>query len=262
MAMQHLVAFSETVDGAAIVAGSLYGCPIEKNQGVCYRGGADVGKANKYLEFRSSKHLIDDRIHLKGMPVLLFNGRNDRIVFPACTKDVQTQLRYFGARVKSVFNTSATHVWSVDHGHCKCGACKSYLSTEKCCDVNNCEYDLSGDILRHIYGDHILPRTEPSLANLRWVNQLPFVPARNKSWSAHGMMKWGLVYANKACKANPATCRVHVNYHGCIADVYQRRRKWSTVIDLNSYAESSNIIVVYPQAAGDAATGKGCWNWG
>ena len=76
------------------------------------------------------------------------------------------------------------------------------------------------------------------------------------------MMKWGLVYANKACQRAPSACKVHVNYHGCIADDYSRRQKWSTLIDLNAYAESNNLIIVYPQAAGDQATGTGCWNWG
>ena len=32
-------------------------------------------------------------------------------------------------------------------------------------------------------------------------------------------------------------------------------------IDLNEYAESNDLVVVYPQAAGNNATGTGCWDW-
>lgn len=32
-------------------------------------------------------------------------------------------------------------------------------------------------------------------------------------------------------------------------------------IDLNEYAEANDLVVVYPQAAGNNATGTGCWDW-
>jgi len=266
MAMQHLVAYSQTVEGAGVAAGSIYGCGAQlQPESVCYYGGANIQASNRYIESRFAKGLIDNPIHLKNTPVLLFNGKDDDTVYVQCMQDVETQLNHWGVHTTAVFNTSATHVWSVDHGDCKCGACKNYLSSLKCCDVNNCDYDLSGDMFRHIYGD-IKPRSPAPLAHLKWVNQKDFIPLQNSSgpasWSVSGMMKWGLVYANSACQKTPSACKVHVNYHGCIADKYNRRQKWSTLIDLNQYAEANDIIVVYPQAAGDKTTGKGCWNWG
>ena len=32
-------------------------------------------------------------------------------------------------------------------------------------------------------------------------------------------------------------------------------------IGLNEWAEANEIVVVYPQAAGSASAGEGCWNW-
>ena len=32
-------------------------------------------------------------------------------------------------------------------------------------------------------------------------------------------------------------------------------------IGLNEWAEANEMIVVYPQAAGSASAGEGCWNW-
>ena len=41
-----------------------------------------------------------------------------------------------------------------------------------------------------------------------------------------------------------------------------RRKAWSSELGLNRYAATNNMIVLYPQAAGDARIGDGCWNWG
>ena len=49
---------------------------------------------------------------------------------------------------------------------------------------------------------------------------------------------------------------------GCSYAAHWRRVKWIKLIDLNRYAESNNIVVLYPQAKGDRKTGTGCWNWG
>jgi hypothetical protein len=35
------------------------------------------------------------------------------------------------------------------------------------------------------------------------------------------------------------------------------RKRWATSIDLNEYAEANQLIVLYPQAAGDSYSGTG-----
>ena len=284
------------VDGASIVAGSVYGCgTLPKRGTICYYGGADVDATVEYVKGRHAANLIDDPAFLANVPVHLFHGQLDEVITRPCMKDVRQQLRNFvpSRLIKVIFNTSATHVWSVDHGTCKCGAC-GWTGTPLCCDVNNCAYDLSGDILRHIYEpkQEIKPRTAAVEDNLFWVNQTAWIPAwtPDATFSPTGaaFMKWGLLYVPTNCYgAKLVSCRVHVNYHGCTKKLYPRRKLWAHNLDLNEYGEANDIIFFYPQAAGNKTTTGvrvclfatstcdfafcslvvlhtqvGCWNWG
>eukprot|EP00746_Dinoflagellata_sp_MGD_P085511 gnl/MRDRNA2_/MRDRNA2_33845_c0_seq2.p1 gnl/MRDRNA2_/MRDRNA2_33845_c0~~gnl/MRDRNA2_/MRDRNA2_33845_c0_seq2.p1 ORF type:complete len:352 (-),score=47.00 gnl/MRDRNA2_/MRDRNA2_33845_c0_seq2:67-1041(-) len=268
MAIQHLVAFSSNVQGAAIAAGSPYGCgalplghePVSR----CYYGPVNVQFTVEYLRQRYSDGLIDDPVNLKSTPVVVFNGKNDWTVWLSVARATVKQLEKFidPEKVTAVLNTSAAHVWSVDHGHCKCGAC-TYTGSDLCCDVNNCGYDLSGDMLRRFYGPNLKPRiiAKRNLASMNWIEQLPYVPAHG-DWSRHGMSRWALAYVPTGCRHNSQLCRIHVDYHGCIDKDWPERQQWAAKIDLIQYGEANDIIILYPQAAGTHAAGVGCWNWG
>ncbi|KAK3253795.1 hypothetical protein CYMTET_36966 [Cymbomonas tetramitiformis] len=270
MAMQHLFAFSANVDGAGIAAGSVYGCGTLPRKIVCYVGWGNVSQTLEYANMRSQQGLIDHLGNLTNVPVLLFDGINDWIVSKSCMADVASQLRMFvpAAKVKTQFETKAAHVWSLDHAKCGCGACAlvDWFVRDECCYVNNCGYDLSGDMLRHFGGvAELKPRVAVGTSSLYWVNQhvyIPVDPEQERTWTDAGLLKWGLVYASNFCSRNVDSCRIHVNYHGCIDNVWKRRLMWVNNIDLNEYGEANDIIVVYPQSAGSNETGEGCWNWG
>ena len=266
MAMQHLFAFAGSVDGAAIASGSVFGCgAFPKKSHNCYYGGIDVPATFKYIQDRHAAGLIDDPASLRNTAVHLFHGTKDVVVTQPCMSDVLEQLKNYVSKdkIKVVFNTSASHVWTLDHGTCACGAC-SWTGSNECCDVNNCAYDLSGDILRHIFGGvPVKPRATAPASNLRWVNQQAFLPEKNGTWTNAALMKWALVYVPTACQGAAVNdCKVHVNYHGCTRKKWQQRLLWERLLDLNEYGEANDMIVVYPQAAGDNITGTGCWNWG
>lgn len=265
MAVQHLVAFSGSVVGAAIAAGSPYGCGALPGghvpEGKCYYGGTDVQASIQYLRWRFRNGLIDDPVHLQSTPIVLFNGKRDWTVYPKVMRETFEQLRAFVDREKleRVFDTSASHVWSLDHGLCFCGQC-ALFGSGVCCDVNDCAYDLSGDMLQRSYGP-LLPRVQ-ARPYFSWIPQLDFIPPPSSSWSHARMAEWAIAYVPTGCQVLQHNCRVHVNYHGCIADKWPQRLEWVQNLDLNEYGEANNIIVLYPQASGDATVGKGCWNWG
>jgi poly(3-hydroxybutyrate) depolymerase len=73
--------------------------------------------------------------------------------------------------------------------------------------------------------------------------------------------KWGFMYVPSGCKADPAACRLHVNYHGCMYERWDSRKEWANLLDLNEYGETNNVIIYYPQVAGSDNAGTGCWNW-
>ena len=152
-AIQHLFAFSGSVEGAGIVAGSPYGCgELRLANSVCYFNEAglldlQLGATLKYVAKRASEGLIDDPLNLQTTPVLLFSGRNDWVVWPSVMRSVHKQLLHYAdhpSRIVTQFDSEASHVWSVDYGNCSCGSCAFENATGdysvECCDVNNCGY--------------------------------------------------------------------------------------------------------------------------
>jgi hypothetical protein len=109
MAIQHLFAFSSSVDGAAIAAGSPYGCGAQAFYSLrCYLGHLDVLASIRYARRRHVQHLIDDPVNLRETPVVLFSGKRDWTVWPTVMKSTQQQLAAFLQRDPLVFfNTSA-----------------------------------------------------------------------------------------------------------------------------------------------------------
>ena len=128
MSIQHLVAFSSKVDGCAIAAGSPYGCgslPSKTHKCSTYIAPRFDAHMEKYLRDQFSSNLIDDPANLKTIPTVLFSGKNDWTVYTQVMRSVQRQLKTFmpESMLTTSFDSKASHVWSIDHGNCSCGAC-------------------------------------------------------------------------------------------------------------------------------------------
>ena len=70
----------------------------------------------------------------------------------------------------------------------------------------------------------------------------------------------GIVYVPEACEAN-AGCRVHIAFHGCgqnrtvVGDAFARDSGYAR------WADTNNIIVLFPQTATTPLNPQGCWDW-
>ena len=118
-------------------------------------------------------------------------------------------------------------VWA----HCAAveGACEFGVAMRGvCCDVNNCGYDLSGDMFRHFY-----KTIRPRLAThgmLHWIDQRKYIPVwrHNSTWQNSGLarltmaagcvnvvsvhiVRWALAYVPTSCQTQLNECRVHVS---------------------------------------------------
>lgn len=279
MAIQHLFAYSSQIKGAAIAAGSPYACGAFPEghddrkgnwTGTCYWGGTNLQKAHEYIQQRFKDGLIDNPANLKSIPVVVFNGKNDWCVYEQVSRDIIKQLEQYSGlgMIKRELGTRAAHVWSLDHfpsgnKHCTCGKCALYGKySSPCCDFNNCHYDLSGDMLKRTYGNKMLKQRTTATNSFTFINQRLYLPKQTKFWSNALVEKWAVAYVPSGCKGRTSACDIHINYHGCINNNWPRRRMWVNGLDLNEYGEANNIIIIYPQAAGNKKTGAGCWNWG
>jgi poly(3-hydroxybutyrate) depolymerase len=128
-ALIHTVAFSTVVDGAAIVAGSPYGCQILKNaDDVCgqeiqhpaayYDWDTYVPKLKGYIEARAQQGLIDPLSNLGGKRIYLYSGQNDTVVKHEVMLQVAAQFQSLSANVQAKFDIAGEHGWIVDDYTC------------------------------------------------------------------------------------------------------------------------------------------------
>ena len=72
----------------------------------------------------------------------------------------------------------------------------------------------------------------------------------------------GLLYTPPACAAG-AACKLVVALHGCLSGQYLLGDEFPELANLDSYADTNNLVVLYPQAIASVIPGnpEGCWDW-
>jgi poly(3-hydroxybutyrate) depolymerase len=127
--------------------------------------------------------------------------------------------------------------------------------------INDCDYDAAGALLRQLYGTLNPPVTWDS-ESLRSFDQSEFVDDPE----AYSLNRVGHVYVPKSCTEG-ATCRLHVAFHGCLQYQEIIGNAFFARAGYNEWAESNNIIVLYPQTTAKTYWGlpwpnpAGCWDW-
>lgn len=118
-------------------------------------------------------------------------------------------------------------------------------------------------MLGHLFGSVATPATSLT-GKLIQFDQNLYAP--NGSASSISMGTEGFAYVPTTC-ASGASCKLMVALHGC-----KQGYRFETFGDkfmryayLNEYADTNNMIVLYPQAiplsSGTTTNPNGCWNW-
>lgn len=71
-------------------------------------------------------------------------------------------------------------------------------------------------------------------------------------------------YVPTGCKGGAALCALHVHFHGCKQTTDDIGTTYALHAGLNEWAESNNIIVLYPQAIKSSLfpyNPQGCFDW-
>ncbi|MGB0694745.1 MAG: depolymerase [Rhodospirillaceae bacterium] len=289
MANQLHVAESATFQGAGLVAGGLYGCSVSTTVGKtiystatraigpCMSQPTILEGVDHFLKWArefEEKGLIDPLENLDGDPIYLFTGRADTVV---ATKTVDTAKEFYDAlNAKTTYvdrvppsagpDERAGHSFiTVDEGNPDCSA-------EKVPYVNACNYDQAGVILKTLLGDDLNP-PGPSLGGtLSAFDQTLYTPGGEKKAKDQGIWHTGFVYIPQSCSAAGANCKLHVALHGCKQSDQNLGKddKFYNLIGMNQWADTNNIVVLYPQARTVSASftvpltainPEGCWNW-
>ena len=253
MAVQLHVGYSATFQkGAGIVAGGPFYCAqgsITNATGRCMASPAGIPTSTLVSTTNNwaSAGTIDPVAHLQNSKVYLFSGTVDSTVKPGVMDALKTYYSSFVPAANTVYkkDIAAEHAMVTDDYGSACSVKGSPY-------INDCNFDLAGAILSHLYGP-LNARNNGSLpaGNFVEFNQSQFV-------TNHGMAPTGWAYIPQAC-ASGAQCRLHVVLHGCQQNVTLVQQQYVRNTGYNRWADTNNLVVLYPQTSTQAT--NSCWDW-
>lgn len=255
LAGQLHVAYSADINGAGLIAGGPWGCAdgsIQKALSVCITGdGVDPAALAATATTFADKNAIDDLENLQDDAVYIFHGTQDVVVAEAVSDAAADWYRQVAPQATLAIekDVPATHGWPTLDSGAACGEFREPW-------INACEYDLAGVMLTHLLGPMKAPGTATAAtAKLRRFSQEPF--------AASSMADEGLLYVPAHC-ASGERCRVHVFLHGCKQAASQIGDVLAEQSGLLRWAESNDLIVLFPQAAASSIAPMNplaCWDW-
>jgi len=279
MSVQLGFAHSSIIKGVGVVAGGPYYCAQDDvfkatqictctalMSSMCHNapGATDIktlsAKVNQY--FRSKA--IDDPANVRQQRIYLYGGAKDVIVPPPVFEDLQKFYGNFAnsSNVQVAGNPDANHTMPTqDYGN-DCSKLGNPF-------ISKCDSDTAGDILQWIYGALLPAQTGTLKGRLLQFNQREFSP----NMYSGGMDSTAWLYIPAPCDKGEK-CKLHVVFHGCNqgqsyiptsgsgenGGLYYGLQ-YVKDTGYNAWADTNNIILLYPQAVVTATNPQGCWDW-
>lgn len=275
MAGQFGVAWSSIVKGVGIVAAGPYACSQIPKPGQAFSNnlfGAYYYCANRItapdlapMIARANTFAADTRIdptsNMAKQKVWIYSGYNDGVVKQRTAADVGYNFYANYIDPRNIFyknNQNAGHAMVTNRSsHQGCSATASPF-------MNNCGVDAAGEMLAHFYG-RLNAKATTLGGQLLEFNQNDFASANTISMSTTGR-----VYVPATCAAGQP-CRVHVALHGCKQTHETIGTTYVSQAGYNEWADTNNIIVLYPQTTSrtydfngvfqDRNNPEACWDW-
>jgi len=262
MSMMYHFIFSSEVKGAGVFAGGPYLCgyggPVDAVACMLTPSLINVPWLISEANLLAAGNQIDAVRNLADSKVYIFHGYRDSVVDPLSGRKVGTMYEHYGADIAHEFNIGAGHGQPVD-GNGYGGPCGSLNILNGF--INECAYNGAYEMFAHMYGQNITrpPRGFVADGELLEFNQRDFFTLDPILFSS--MSGTGLIYVPKACKDGAKQCRLHVAFHGCMANEHMVGDSFATETQYNDVAELNDIIVLYPQTTSTLLSPAGCWDW-
>lgn len=259
MAVQYQVAYSGKVAGAGVVSAGPWYCAqesITRALGECMKGvdpapdtAALIAAARRAAEAAT----IDDLNGLAADHVWVFHGSKDtKVALPVSDALVEFYRAFIPAEnIRYETGVAAAHGFpTLDDGIACDRSGEPWL--------NDCDYDAAGRLLEQLYGP-LKPRGKASDDRLQAFDQHRYA----QSGALSTLEPFGFVYVPKRCETGEG-CRIHVAFHGCRQGTSFVGKAFVRNAGYNDWAESNDIVVLYPQAAKSMfmpLNPQGCWDW-
>jgi hypothetical protein len=253
MATQMAIANSRLFAGVASVAGGIYWCSegdLNAALGTCMKTPQDL-RVDRYLKkVMSEERLknIDPIQFVLRQKLFLYASPKDTILNPIAT----VKLQQFYSKLIPVQNMTLRTQINSDHGF-------PTLSFGANCTKGDipwllkCNYDLAGDILKTMYGP-LRPKKATKRSSLFAFDQQEFRSSDSL------MANEGLIYVPEPCRAGQK-CRLHVALHGCKMSPEFAGYTFATNSGYNEWAETNNIVVLYPYVRMSFFNPNACFDW-
>lgn len=258
MAVQLQVAYSKSINGTAVFAGGPYDCIVgdPKNAtGTCLSGiGLPVQTMIDFTNTQASNGTIDPVSNIANKPIYMFSGTIDTTVHQPVMNALQQYYLMFTSSSNITFNnnTPAAHAWISPDGPNSCSL--SFIPY-----ISSCGIDPEQTFLTLFYGNLNAKNTGALGGNFIQFDQAAFVSGGNPG--SISMDNTGWVFVPAAC-ANGQACRLVVALHGCLQYQGIIQDKFVRESGVNEWADTNNIIVLYPQATTMGLVNPlGCWDW-
>src|SRR3989344_5726006 len=255
MAVQLHVAYSATfAKGVGVVAGGPFYCAegsVVNATGRCMASptGIPTSTLVNTTNTWAGQGVIDPVANLQNSKVYLFSGTLVSVVKTGVMDALRTYYNSLVPAANVVYkkDIASEHAMVTDDYGNGC-------STKGAPYISDCNFDLAGAMLQHLYGT-LNARNNATLPSGNFIefNQSEFI-------SNHGMATTGWAYVPQACQAGgTATCKLHVVLHGCKQNVNDVQQQYVRNTGYNRWADSNNIVMLYPQTS--LAATNSCWDW-
>ncbi len=267
MANQLGYAYASTFMGVGVFAGGPYMCAGHSNYTACmYNATISSGMLNTMQADINnwSGTSNDSKSLVAGQKIFLFVGTSDTTVGPNPMNGVNTQYGNNGVPAANLVYTqraSTAHTFPTDFDSTGNNSCSSTASPY----ISNCGYDGAKAALQQFYGTLNARNNAPAAANYLQFDQTPYTAGNV------GMAATGWLYVPASC-ASGTQCKLHVALHGCQQSEAQIGDKFVKNTGYTRWADTNNIIVLFPQtkvdntthatpSSGTVSNPNACWDW-
>ncbi|KAL4978868.1 Alpha/Beta hydrolase protein [Aspergillus desertorum] len=272
MATQLGIAYSSVFKvGFGVFAGGPFDCARNQPNKTCMNNNTpSIKTPTENIRIWSGKQ-VDDIANLRARKVYMQVGELDRTTGPNVLSQLSSQLSGFVTEEYTTYFVSpgAGHTFPTAFdsvGNTDCGASKSPF-------ISNCGYDGAGEVLGWLYGrDSLKPKNKGRLKGI--VLDFDQIEKFGAGANDSGMGEKGYLYVPDDCRngSSSTPCKLHVALHGCCQSYDLIGNKFVENTGYNQWADTNNIIVLYPQTTVDNsphtiwdggvyANPLACWDW-
>jgi poly(3-hydroxybutyrate) depolymerase len=268
MAVQLNVAYSGTFKGAAIYAGVPYYCAGFDRSSVARAAAGcsmtvprePLSSLEQVTRSWAGAGLIDPVQNLQHALVYLWSGRSDLVIQQTVTNELRSFYRDFGANVFHYDNQfPAGHGWESPYGPVPCQwTAAPFINLCYDSPHDGAAYDSERVWLDRFFGPLQSKAARPLHGALLTFDQTRFVPGG--AAAAISLADTGYVFVPRSC-ADGHPCGLVLALHGCAQSAGAIGETFPHDAGINEWADSNNIVVLYPQAAASPGNLLGCWDW-